>query len=656
MSKPESKTRVKDQQMIDRQREEFFSPEGKAKAKKRTHTFLIITFVVALLFGIFNWGVISDWGAVKIERMDVKGYDQEDLSILIYSPKTATAKTPAPCIICYHGNSGSGRNHESWAVEFARRGFVVLCPDLLGAGNSSDTSAPQLMYYKSVFDKAYQTYDIAMTLDYVDNENIIVSGHSLGGTSAFGAGAHYGAKAVLSASDGSTAGFTKKTEGQPIYTEIFDEIWTYTGNVLITYGDSGKYDGLNEERMLKTAQDFIDRHAQHGLSEYEGVKYTELGSLMGSFEEGNAWMFDLDHRGHEGAFVTAETIEKFLDFGMKSVDNVPNYIDPANQVWQAKDYLGFFGAIAFGLLICAIALTLIEDVPFFAEVKRAPVRNIGMRGLGMAISCVLAIAFPFIALKTGSLGLQKALIVGGSDTRQGTGIFHLTFPNYAFAMVIAISLLGIIGIVLFALTDGKKAKLTFNDLGLTASDSNKFSLKLIWKTLLLTIVTIAISFALLQLQETISGTTFYAWFFGFKAIAVNKIGYYIPYIIIWIICFIISCISINIERRLPTTGNETLDTVLQIVFNVVMTTLVLSIAIWNEWHFDLNGIKGLEYFNTYGAQVDRLYGMPLGMIIGGMGSTLLFKKTRNTWLSAMLMGTTAALMACIYGQIRIYPM
>ena len=40
------------------------------------------------------------------------------------------------------------------------------------------------------------------------------------------------------------------------------------------------------------------------------------------------------------------------------------------------------------------------------------------------------------------------------------------------------------------------------------------------------------------------------------------------------------------------------------------------------------------------------------MAVGVGGSTYLFRKTGNTWLTAILMGTVAALMCVLFGQLR----
>jgi hypothetical protein len=165
---------------------------------------------------------------------------------------------------------------------------------------------------------------------------------------------------------------------------------------------------------------------------------------------------------------------------------------------------------------------------------------------------------------------------------------------------------------------------------------------------------VAIAFACLQFLEDMTGTTLYAWFFGFKALPMNKIQYYPAYIIVWIICFVFSSFTLNVERRLPTTGNDITDTVLQVIFNVFMVTFTVIAVIVICWCQESYRLGLPSFIASYDTDIAKIWGMPVGMAVGAGGSTILFKNTRNTWLCAFLMGTVAALMACTYGLLRIY--
>ena len=651
-------TREKDAEVVARRRSEYASEAGKAKHRRNIRTLFVISLAVTLLLSILNWGFISGWGKVKISRMTLSGTNGEKMSVLLYKPDTATADTPAPAVICYHGNAGNARNHESWAVEFARRGYVVVVPDMLGAGNS-DNTASELIDYETMFVNGFEVYNHVLDMDYVDHNNIFTAGHSMGGTTAYAVAAEKNAKGVLIASNRFASHIAKKKDEPSV--ALYEKIQGYVGDVIMVYGDVEK--GIDEQAMCDLMNGWIAAKVERGYTPYQGLVYEKTDTTIGSFEEGNALRASIDHnRVHEAAFVRQETIGKLVDFAQQATDNVPNYIDPSDQVWMAKDYIGLLATLAFGVWICALALLLIETIPYFEDIKKTPVRNIGLRGKGMAITVALGIILPFIILKTNAFGLGDALLDYGTpeftemklpDLVQGVGPFHLTYAGIAMAIVIGLTLCGVVGFTIFFLTDGKKAKLTPQDLGLTDNDG-KITFNTLWKPFVLTLIVVAIAFACLQFLEDMTGTTLYAWFFGFKALPMNKIQYYPAYIIVWIICFVFSSFTLNVERRLPTTGNDITDTVLQVIFNVFMVTFTVIAVIVICWCQESYRLGLPSFIASYDTDIAKIWGMPVGMAVGAGGSTILFKNTRNTWLCAFLMGTVAALMACTYGLLRIY--
>lgn len=658
MSNTVSTSNEKDAAVVERRRRAFYSAEGKAQHKKNMKMLFVISLVVTVVLAALNWGVITGWGKVDISRVTLVGTNGEKMSVLLYKPDSATADSPAPAVICYHGNAGNARNHESWAVELTRRGFVVVVPDMLGAGNS-DNTASELLDYETMFVNGFVVYDNVMDMDFVDHDNIFTAGHSMGGTTAYAVAAQCNAKGVLIASNRIASHLGNKKDAPSM--ELYEKVQGYVGDVIMVYGDVERK--IDDQAMIDLANKWIDAKVERGYEGYAGVHCTATDTLYGSFEEGNALLVSTDsNRVHEGAFVNSECIGKLVDFAQQAADNVPNYIDAGNQVWMYKDYIGLFATLSFGIFICALALLLIETIPYFEDIKHAPVRNIGLRGPGMALTVALGIILPFFVLKTNAFGLGNAFLDYGTpeytkmmlpDLVQGVGPFHLTYACIAMGVVIALTLCGVLGFGIYFFTDGKKVKLNTADLGLRPEDG-KITVNTIWKPFALTLIVVAISFAMLQLLEDLTGTTLYSWFFGFKAVAMNKIQYYPAYMIVWMACFVFSSFTLNIERRLPSTGNDLLDTVLQIVFNVFMVTFTIIAVIVICWNDESYTLHLPAFIASYKTDIAKIWGMPVGMTVATAGSTLLFRNTRNTWLSAFLMGSVAALMACTYGLLRIY--
>lgn len=620
--------RKKDYEFSEKLRKSFYTEEGKKKRQKDVIRFFAVTLLLVILTAVLNWGIVSDWGNVKITRMTMVGRDGNQFSALLYVPKTATNATPAPALINFHGNAGNARNHESWAVEFARRGFVVLSVDQYGSGDSEQFMEKWGFGDGCMVEVGETYYNYLLDCGFVDSDNIVSAGHSMGCTSAMALGGKYNAKAILSASV------------VTLFPDDYKPYWeSYQGNYLSATGDvettPEKFAAANLA-ILQTREGF------------ETAESFELDTLYGSFQEGNAYYATLDtQRIHEAAFVNQETIGKLLWFGQEAVDSVPNFIDSKDQVWMYKDYIGLLGIFCFGVFICAVALAVIELIPAFSIVRQPLPRNIGLRKGGYAVSAVCGILFPWIVLKTGTFGL----LTPKNKNAMNYGIFNFTYSNVAFYTVVGLSILGFLTFILFKYTDGKEQKMKLYELGLAPDGSEKLSLEMVLKTLAVALITLAVAFGAIQLQENLTGTDFYAWFFGFKSIPLFKIPHMLVYIVIWIACFILSGMGMNVERRLPTTGNETLDDILAVVVNVVLAIFAVVVIIAVKWHLQSIG-QDNKWLFTFSADTQRIWGMPAGMTVGVGGSTYLFRKTGNTWLTAILMGTVAALMCVLFGQLR----
>src|SRR5262245_61749869 len=73
---------------------------------------------------------------IKIEDVRFKGAKGNTMSALLYIPPNATAQSPAPGILAVHGYINSRETQDGFAIEFARRGYVVLALDQTGHGYS----------------------------------------------------------------------------------------------------------------------------------------------------------------------------------------------------------------------------------------------------------------------------------------------------------------------------------------------------------------------------------------------------------------------------------------------------------------------------------------------------------------------------------------
>ena len=647
---------ARDKAMDEKLHADYFDPEKRAKRKKNVRRGFLVTLIVLLVASTINWGVVSGWGNVQIDRITISGNDGATFSGLVYRPSNATDETPAPAILMMHGGSGNARNQESWAVEFARRGFVCVCPDLYGSGNSLGYfNAP--VQDKHVFlDESRLFFDYMESLPYIDKDNIIASGHSLGSWAAVVIGAENDVKGILAASgsassDESTGGLFRDNP------DIADAVYSYQGSVAYLYG---KFDIDKTADEVPTKENLIPVFQAHtGDSTLTEI---EPDHVYGSFESGHGIVLSFEQRVHEGAFVSSECIGHLLEYGQAMIgDAVPNYIDSADQVWQYKDYIGLFGVFAFIAFLCATALLLIEEVPVFAKVRRPLARNVGFRGTGLVIASIVGLLAPYLVLKTGAFGLVK-----GSNYSNLIALgFNMGHASQGFSVIVGLTAICVIGAAIYILSERKKKHLALTDFGITpdgydsaASTSAKAKAigSMILRTLGVAAITIAIGWGYLQLQSSVLGTDFYSWFFGVKDIPLDKIPYYLNYLAVFIICFLVLSIDMNVIRRLPSTGNETKDLIIAIIVNVIIAVTIVTIIIAVKWNLEtaVNLAADNSWLLTFTSDWTRIWGMPLGMTVAAGGSTFIYRKTGNLWLCALLIGTVACLMGVLYGGTRFH--
>lgn len=642
MAKNPQSTAELDRKMDQQLREQYYDPAARARHKRNVRRGFCITLVLLILISVINWGVVTGWGSVRIDRLKLIGADGAEYSALVYVPKEATDENPAPGILMFHGNAGNARNHESWAVEMSRRGFVVLSVDQFGSGDSQgyfDGGETGALSGESLLQEAETFYQYMLNMSIVDKDNIVSSGHSMGNSASTMLGAKYDAKLVFAASPVILA-MDDMAKG---YKAVWD---AWTGNYIATNGEF-------EASTAKAGKGGQEEINKRGID-----AEWQPNTLYGSFEEGNAYAYIVEHRIHEAAFVTRVAIGHLIEYSQLALgDAVPNPLPADDQVWMYKDYTGLLGTLTFIAFLCALTLLLIEEIPALAEVRRPLARNIGLRGPGMWISILLSILFPYIVLKTDAFGL-----VGGSHYSRLLSLgFNMGYSNMAFGTTVGISCLGILGFLLYYFTEGKKQRFRLSDAGLTpegyedAANKGGAMVSYLLKTLLLSCLVIGIGWAYVLFMETVLGTSFYSWFFGIKELPLIKIPNYWNYLVIWILCFVVSNLGINVERRLPSTGSETKDVILAILFNVAAATFTITLVVAVKWILQTAGSPAdTGAIWNMGLDTQRIWGMPLGMACGIGGSTFLYKKTGNLWLSAILMGTVCCLMCMLFGGTRFH--
>jgi pimeloyl-ACP methyl ester carboxylesterase len=135
---------------------------------------LAIIGVVLIVVGGLLAYLTQTAGGIRIEDIRFKGAKGNTMSALFYIPPNATAQTPAPGVLAVHGYINSRETQDGFAIEFARRGYVVLALDQTGHGYSDPPA------FAGGFGGPDGLAHLR-SLDIVDKNNIGLEGHSMGG-------------------------------------------------------------------------------------------------------------------------------------------------------------------------------------------------------------------------------------------------------------------------------------------------------------------------------------------------------------------------------------------------------------------------------------------------------------------------------------------
>src|SRR3954453_6132090 len=171
---------------------------------------LAMAGIVLILAGGLLAHLTQTSGGIKIQDIRFKGAKGNTMSALLYVPPNATAQKPAPGILAVHGYINSRETQAGFAIEFARRGYVVLALDQTGHGYSDPPAIANgfggpdgLAYLRS--------------LNFVDKANIGLEGHSMGGWTVLAAATGMPKDSKSMVLEGSSTGKPFAAEGTPAW-------------------------------------------------------------------------------------------------------------------------------------------------------------------------------------------------------------------------------------------------------------------------------------------------------------------------------------------------------------------------------------------------------------------------------------------------------
>jgi pimeloyl-ACP methyl ester carboxylesterase len=307
---------------------------------------LAIVGVVLILAGGLLAHFTQTAGGIRIEDVRFKGAKGNTMSGLLYIPANATPQIPAPGILAVHGYINSREAQDGFAIEFARRGYVVLALDQTGHGYSDPPAFANgfggpdgLAYLRS--------------LEIVDKNNIGLEGHSMGGWTVLAA-------ATAAPNDYKSMVLQGSSTGKPF---AADGTTSWPRNVALVFAQYEEFSTLMWGVDL--ARDVTQSPKLWALFGTQGP--VEPGKVYGDIAQGTARVLYTPAITHPAEHISHEAIGHSLDWFAKTLQGgTPRPVD--DQIWFRKEIGTLIALIGFVALLIGAFDALLE-APMYSRLR-----------------------------------------------------------------------------------------------------------------------------------------------------------------------------------------------------------------------------------------------------------------------------------------------
>ena len=311
----------------------------------RRWTLAIVGLILILAGGAFAY-VTQTSGGIQVRDVRFAGAKGNTMSALLYIPPNATPQLPAPGILAVHGYINSRETQDGFAIEFARRGYVVLALDQTGHGYSD---AP-------AFANGFGGPDglaYLRSLEFVDKDNIGLEGHSMGGWTVLAAAAAMPNDYKSMVLEGSSTGKPFAAEGTA----------SWPRNTALIFA---KYEEFSTLMWgVEHARDVAQSPKLWALFGTQGA--IEPAKDYGDIAKGTARVLYTPAITHPAEHISREAIGYSLEwFGRTLKGGTPRPSD--DQIWFRKEIGTLIAFIGFVALLLGVFDGLLE-APAFSHLR-----------------------------------------------------------------------------------------------------------------------------------------------------------------------------------------------------------------------------------------------------------------------------------------------
>ena len=582
----------------------------KQKNAKGAVRFFAGCMAILLVCSVLIWGFQTDWGKVKIERLYLTCKDGTAISTLIYIPENATDETPAPVAVIYHGRSNHAHSNDTWSMELARRGYVVLSPDLQGGGES-DPSVDRGL-------QAITVAEYANSLSYVEKNKLNLIGYSAG-----------------------TATVLQTYDALPDSVNSICEVF---GPFMMQL--AGGIDQVQTNYcMIKSTADQYDGHfvgdieaCRQYMSELSGIE--DLQPNTDYDWRGGIFRYALvDGTLHQTGNISGATIEQIISYE-STVNTDPVQRAVTDTAWLPQQLFSGIACVTMMFLLAAI-INLLMQTEFFGRAANAvPVKAPRKGAKAWILDFLFALVIPALIFVHVSAYVMKWTGEGTVWSRFLTS----TNLNGIMGWLIVLAVIGIIRMVIAANRKRKAGQqLKISDFALGGENEVRIDWSKPAKGLLIGLIALTFVFVWLWLIEGFAGINYQVWNLStYLKMSPMRIVRAIPYVLI---IFFVMFVGNMSQRVLPSTGNEKKDMWIAVAVNTCMTASALFVLLLIQYGGSMiigDGTTPIPQIDVYGTgkntscgALDFAFGYCY-MMGGTTGVvTYIYRKFGNIWVGVI---------------------
>jgi len=456
---------------------------------------LAIAGLILILVGGLLAHLTQTSGGIKIQDVRFKGAKGNTMSALLYIPPNATAQTPAPGILAVHGYINSRETQDGFAIEFARRGYVVLDLDQTGHGYSDPPA----------FANGFGGPDglaHLRSLDIVDKNNIGLEGHSMGGWTILAA-------ATAMPNDYKSMVLEGSSTGKPFAAEGTAD---WPRNAALVFAQYEEFPNLMWG--VDRARDVTQSPKLWAMFGTQGA--VEPGKVYGDIAKGTARVLYTPAITHPAEHISHEAIGYSLDWFAKTLQGgTPRSVD--DQIWLRKEIGTLIALIGFVALLIGMFDGLLE-APLFSRLRLPAIADGTMPAHTAASGSRWTAAFLLSAF-------IPALTYYPAFALAGTFVTPSAFlPQGITNQIMVWAIInGLIALALMPFAPKRASRMG-----------------IVWPSILIAVLTVIVGYAALWLADILFKIDFRFWIVALKLMSAKQFLIFLIYLVPFTAFFVIA--------------------------------------------------------------------------------------------------------------------